>query len=175
MILLKLNVLSALSPQEPQQSKTQQKHISDVTWGSWPLKRPATQLFVEQLVHQQRKSPSSALLVLCQGNPPADQWIPLTKGQWCGKGFHVMTSSCIFHTYPHPTLRLRWESLTPSFWKKKKSISSSRSIYLLTHCLLEDICGCKFKCLIFKHVFVADILTLNVRGPSYLGLTRSIS
>ena len=23
-----------------------------------------------------------------------DRWIPLTKGQWCGERFHVMTSSC---------------------------------------------------------------------------------
>ena len=22
------------------------------------------------------------------------RWIPLTQGQWCGKGFHIVTSSC---------------------------------------------------------------------------------
>ena len=34
---------------EAQTSKSQ-KHYSDVTWSSWYLKTPATELFVEQLV-----------------------------------------------------------------------------------------------------------------------------
>ena len=32
-------------------------------------------------------------LALCEGNPPVT-WIPCTNGQWCGKCFHVMMSSC---------------------------------------------------------------------------------
>ena len=31
----------------------------------------------------------STLLALCEGNP---RWIPLTKGQWCGKWFNAMMS-----------------------------------------------------------------------------------
>ena len=30
---------------------------------------------------------------LC-GEFTGDRWVPRTKGQWCGKCFHVMTSSC---------------------------------------------------------------------------------
>ena len=28
------------------------------------------------------------------GESTGHRWIPLTKGQWCGKRFHVVTSSC---------------------------------------------------------------------------------
>ena len=28
------------------------------------------------------------------GESTGDRWIPLTKGQWRGKGFHLMTPSC---------------------------------------------------------------------------------
>ena len=29
-------------------------------------------------------------IVLLWGKPTGDRWIPLSKGQWCGKGFHIM-------------------------------------------------------------------------------------
>ena len=41
----------------------------------------------------QRKHQSSALLALCV-EFTGDRWIPRTKGQWRGKCFHLMTSSC---------------------------------------------------------------------------------
>ena len=40
-----------------------------------------------------KKSPKLRVTVLCVGNSP-DRWIPRTKGQLRGKGFHLMTSSC---------------------------------------------------------------------------------
>ena len=40
----------------------------------------------------ERKHQSSASLVLW-GELTGDRWIPLTKGQWRGKCFHLMTSS----------------------------------------------------------------------------------
>ena len=39
---------------------------------------------------------------------------------------------------------------------------------------LNKLCECK-KCCVMGHVSWQQLLTLNVRGPSYLGLTRSIS
>ena len=47
------------------------------------------------VVHQS-KHQSSALLAFCEGNPP----MMLTKGQWLGKCFHVMTSTCGDKTSP---------------------------------------------------------------------------
>ena len=41
----------------------------------------------------QRSHQSFASLTVVMGNP-SDRWIPLTKGQWCGKCFHLITSSC---------------------------------------------------------------------------------
>ena len=40
-----------------------------------------------------KKHKKSTCLSLCEGTT-RDWWIPLTKGQSCGKGFHVMASSC---------------------------------------------------------------------------------
>ena len=46
----------------------------------------------------QRKHQSSASLALW-GEFTSDWWIPRTKGQWRGKSFHLMTSSC--PCWPH--------------------------------------------------------------------------
>ena len=40
-----------------------------------------------------KKYPSTASLVLLWGGPTSDRWIPLTKGQWCGKCLNSMMSS----------------------------------------------------------------------------------
>ena len=64
---------------------------SDITWVSWRLKSPAFQI-TSLFMLTSKKTHSSALHALCEGNT-GDRWIYLTKGQWCGKRFHVMMSS----------------------------------------------------------------------------------
>ena len=49
--------------------------FSDVTWAWWCLTSPATQVFVQQFVWANIKKDirGSALLVLCEGNPPSQR------------------------------------------------------------------------------------------------------
>ena len=63
----------------------------------------------------QRKHQSSALLS-CVSGIHRDRWIPRTKGQWRGKCFHLMTSSCIESYMFYSTFfnRLRpWQNCRP--------------------------------------------------------------
>ena len=46
----------------------------------------------------QRKHQSCTSLPLW-GESTGDRWIPLTKGKWHRKCFHLMTSSCFWHTH----------------------------------------------------------------------------
>ena len=50
------------------------------------------QPFVQAQINENIKAPRHWLL---WGEFTADRWIPLTKGQWRGKCFHLMTSSCM--------------------------------------------------------------------------------
>ena len=54
------------------------------------LKSHATHLFVQQLVQANNKEALVYQPLL--GDSISDQWIPLTKDQYCGKLFHVMIS-----------------------------------------------------------------------------------
>ena len=64
-------------------------------WGRWRLKSPASRLFAQSFIQAQikQKHQSSASLAFV-GELTGDPWIPHTKGQWRGKCFHLMTSSC---------------------------------------------------------------------------------
>ena len=63
-------------------------------WARWRLKLPASRLFAQPFVQAQikenKKVPRHWPL---WGESTCDRWIPLTKGQWRGKCFHLMTSS----------------------------------------------------------------------------------
>ena len=41
-----------------------------------------------------KKASKLRIICLCEGNPPVAGGFPVTKGQWRGKCFHLMTSSC---------------------------------------------------------------------------------
>ena len=75
--------------------KTWSIHYSDVTWASWCLKSLTNQLFVQQLVQAYNKGDTKALhfWVPFWRESTIDQWIPPTKGQYCGKCFYAMASS----------------------------------------------------------------------------------
>ena len=57
----------------------QLSHYSDITWTSFHLNSPATELIVQQLVQANKKNQSSALLALCKGNPLVTNGFP---SQW---------------------------------------------------------------------------------------------
>ena len=64
-------------------------------WARWRLKLPAarvfTQSFIQAQIKENIKDPRHWHL---WWEFTGDRWIPRTKGQWCGKYFHLMTSSC---------------------------------------------------------------------------------
>ena len=64
-------------------------------WAQWRLKPPASRLFTPPFsqvqINENIKSPRHR--PLCR-EFTGDRWIPRTKGQWNGKCFHLMTSSC---------------------------------------------------------------------------------
>ena len=73
--------------------------ISTITmtsqWALWHLKSPVSPLFarpfVQAHIKENIKAPCHWPL---SGESTGDRWIPLTKGQWRGKCFHVKTSWC---------------------------------------------------------------------------------
>ena len=64
------------------------------------LKSPALRLFAQPFIHEQIKEniKPQRHWPLC-GEFTGDRWIPHTKGQWRGKCFHLMTSSCVYDIY----------------------------------------------------------------------------
>ena len=75
------------------------KILTYITMTSWWAPRrhqsPASRFFCSTVYSgaDKRKHQSSASLALCW-EFAGDRWIPRTKGQWRGKCFHLMTSSC---------------------------------------------------------------------------------
>ena len=69
-------------------------HYSDVIMSAMATQSPASRLFpqpfVRALIKQNIKAPRHWPL---WGESNGHRWIPLTKGQWRGKCFHLMTSS----------------------------------------------------------------------------------
>ena len=61
----------------------------------WRLKSTASRLFSQRFIQAQIKENTKAPRhwPLC-GEFTCDWWIPLTNGQWRGKWFRLMTSSC---------------------------------------------------------------------------------
>ena len=73
-------------------------HVPFAMWALWRLKSPAHRLLIQDLVHanNKRKHWISAILTLRELNHRCPV-VHLAKGQYCGKGFHVMTSSsCVW-------------------------------------------------------------------------------
>ena len=64
-------------------------------WARCRLKSPASRLFTQPFIQTQIKENIKAPphWPLC-GEFTGDRWIPRTNGQWRGKCFHLMTSSC---------------------------------------------------------------------------------
>ena len=64
-------------------------------WARWRLKPPASWLFTQPFIqaHMKENIKAPRHWPLC-GEFIGDRWIPRTKGQWRGKCFHLMTSSC---------------------------------------------------------------------------------
>ena len=74
-------------------------------WARWRLSSPASWLFVQPFVQAQIKENIKAPRHWhMRGYSTGERWNPLTKGQWGGKCFHLMTSSwyCII---PYPWYR----------------------------------------------------------------------
>ena len=73
------------------------------------------------------------------GESTSDRWIPLTRGQWHGKCFHLMTSSChANHSWQHVETRhfpnnifkciFLWRAIQP--WISKKLFTIMRIAFL---------------------------------------------
>ena len=79
-------------------------------WARWRLKSPASRLFTQPFIRVQIKENIKAPRHwLLRGEFTGDRWIPRTKGQWRGKCFHLMTSSCM-------EIRRKWPcSMFPSY------------------------------------------------------------
>ena len=93
------------------------RYHSDVISTAWCLDSLATQLFIQHLVLAKIKASinydtccymsawtrcwinSSVASELRQHHVHHDKWFPLTNGQWCGKCFHVMSSSWLATTF----------------------------------------------------------------------------
>ena len=75
---------------------------------------------------KRRSKKTSKLRVtgLCElwGESTDDQWIPPTKGQLCGKCFHLMTSPCIFPKRP------KLHNITQNKWGLQLLITADISI-----------------------------------------------
>ena len=68
-----------------------------------------------------KKISKPCIIGLCEGNPSTTGGFPSPKGQWCGRGVHCMTSSCLSTAIdapprhlPHPPLPRRSQSLPTS-------------------------------------------------------------
>ena len=61
----------------------------------WRLKWPASRLFIQPFVQQIKENTKAPLHWPLWGEFTGHRWIPRTKGQYRGKCFHLMTSSCI--------------------------------------------------------------------------------
>ena len=80
-------------------------------WAQWRLKSPASRFNYLFMRRSNETSKLRGVTGLCGGNSPVkftgDRWIPHTKGQWRGKCFHLMTSSCstdgACHKQAHPS------------------------------------------------------------------------
>ena len=82
----------------------------------------------------QRKHQSSASLALC-GEFTGDRWIPRTNGQYRGKCFHLMTSSCGTVKYIY-----QMNALVDIFWAKLYPLTRYT---ILTHFALIDMLNVK--------------------------------
>ena len=77
------------------------------SWAQWRLKSSAygllAQPFVQAQIKENIKAPRHWPLL---GESTDHRWIPLTKGQWRGKCFHLMTASC--HTHQNTDTEKKW-------------------------------------------------------------------
>ena len=75
-------------------------HYGDVIMGAIASQITASRLFTQPFIQTQIKENIKAPRhwPLC-GEFTGDRWIPRTNGQWRGKCFHLMTSSCKMNSY----------------------------------------------------------------------------
>ena len=85
-----------ISPRSPAIHWNKNCHYSDVTWASWPLKSPATWLFVERIVQAsiREKNQSSASLSLWEGNAAVTDGFPLQKDNNVFDDVHLQLNCC---------------------------------------------------------------------------------
>ena len=93
-------------------------HYSDMMWASWQITSNLTVFSTACSGWQQSKHQTPHYRPFMRGTT-SDQWIPLIKGQWCGKYFHVMKSSCYRIEVPHE----QWTILTLFSWCQKSLLS----------------------------------------------------
>ena len=93
------------------------KSTSSITvtslWMWWHLKSPASWWFAQSFVQAAIKEKIEALHHWpLWGEFTDDCWIPLTRGQYLGKCFHFMTSSCSYdELLYHPPSQNSWKNL----------------------------------------------------------------
>ena len=91
-------------------------HITvTIIWALWRLKSPASRLFTQSFIQAQIKECIKAPRHWpLWGEFTGDRWITRTKGQWRGKCFHLITSSC---TLNEAKLKIEyWRSHRKCFW-----------------------------------------------------------
>ena len=101
-------MLPRLSPSDTVQCCIVCHHYSDVIMTTMASQITSLAV-VYSIVYSgadQRKHQSSTSLAFVRGIH-RDRWLPRTKGQWRGKWFHLMTSSCYIVTWLVPLLENR--------------------------------------------------------------------
>ena len=97
MIYTKILCTTALSILHSDVANTHYQQVFVLQW-RWRLKSPALRLFTQPLIQAQIKENIKAPRHWpLWGEFTGDRWIPRTKGQWRGKCFHLVTSSCADH------------------------------------------------------------------------------
>ena len=121
------------------------------SWARWRLKSPPSrlfaQLFVQAQIKENTKAPRHWPL---WGESISYWWIPLTKGQWRGKSFHLMTSSWLGIFTPPPVGWLIGE--TEACGVQKKRMAAMAAI------LADDIFKCIF---LYENVWISIKISLK--------------
>ena len=112
-------------------------HYNDIAGRSWPHKSPITWLFIQQLVQANNTQNKLRMTGPLWGKSTSDQWIPLTKGQWWRKYFHVMTSSWLVLSHhiekKFTILSNSWKKLSVKFQANKRCHSFMILIQVLNN------------------------------------------
>ena len=94
-------------------------HHRDVTWASWRLESPASRhicLAVCLSQHQRRHQCSICITGLLRRESTGDQWISLTKRQWCGKRLFMLWRLHIYARFTLNRDQLRTDLRVEKLW-----------------------------------------------------------